>query len=61
MSSGWNSRGTSQSPRLLGYPPRVHGTMDALRKIVAQAGVLGLWRGCLPNVQVCPSHWCPVT
>ena len=22
-----------------------------IRKIIAQAGVLGLWRGCLPNVQ----------
>lgn len=37
--------------RLLGKPPRVEGMMDALRKIVAQAGVLGLWRGCWPNVQ----------
>jgi len=37
--------------RLLGYEPRVHGTIDAFRKIVAQAGVLGLWRGCWPNVQ----------
>jgi len=37
--------------RLLGYEPRVDGTMDALRKIVAQGGVLGLWRGCWPNVQ----------
>ena len=23
-----------------------------LRKIVAQGGILGLWRGCWPNVQV---------
>lgn len=37
--------------RLLGYQPRVEGTVDAFRKIVAQAGVLGLWRGCWPNVQ----------
>jgi len=37
--------------RLLGYEVRVEGTFDAFRKIVAQAGVLGLWRGCLPNVQ----------
>merc|ERR1719431_1767637 len=31
--------------RLLGKPPRVEGMGDAFRKIVAQAGVLGLWRG----------------
>jgi len=37
--------------RLQGKPARVHGMMDALNKIVAQAGVLGLWRGCWPNVQ----------
>jgi len=37
--------------RLLGEPARVHGMMDAFNKIVAQAGVTGLWRGCWPNVQ----------
>merc|ERR1711892_405002 len=37
--------------RLLGEPARVHGMMDAFNKIVAQAGVAGLWRGCWPNVQ----------
>jgi len=37
--------------RLQGKPPRVQGTMDAFNKIVAQSGVLGLWRGCWPNVQ----------
>lgn len=37
--------------RLLGYKPRVEGTLDAFKKIVAQGGVLGLWRGCWPNVQ----------
>jgi len=37
--------------RLMGKPPRVEGMGDAFRKIVAQAGVLGLWRGCWPNVQ----------
>ena len=37
--------------RLLGKPPRVEGMVDALNKIVAQAGVRGLWRGCWPNVQ----------
>merc|ERR1719419_546952 len=37
--------------RLLGYEPRVEGTFDAFRKILAQGGVLGLWRGCWPNVQ----------
>jgi len=38
--------------RLLGYEARVEGAADALRKIVAQGGILGLWRGCWPNVQV---------
>ena len=37
--------------RLQGKPPRVSGALDALSKIVAEAGVLGLWRGCWPNVQ----------
>lgn len=37
--------------RLLGKKPRVHGTMDAFRKIVRQGGIIGLWRGCWPNVQ----------
>jgi len=37
--------------RLRGKPPRVHGMVDAFNKIVAKAGVLGLWRGCWPNVQ----------
>jgi len=37
--------------RLLGYEARVEGAADALRKIVAQGGILGLWRGCWPNVQ----------
>uniref|UniRef100_A0A0K2TKN4 Mitochondrial uncoupling protein 4like [Acyrthosiphon pisum] n=1 Tax=Lepeophtheirus salmonis TaxID=72036 RepID=A0A0K2TKN4_LEPSM len=37
--------------RLQGYEPRVHGMVDAFKKIIAQAGVLGLWRGCWPNVQ----------
>ena len=27
-------------------------TYFCLRKIVAQGGILGLWRGCWPNVQV---------
>ncbi len=27
------------------------GLLDALRKIVAEGGVLGLWRGCTPAVQ----------
>ncbi len=34
-----------------GLPPRVNGTMDAFRKIVAAGGVAALWRGCWPNVQ----------
>jgi len=37
--------------RLLGKAPRVHGLVDATRKIVRQGGFLGLWRGCWPNVQ----------
>ncbi len=37
--------------RLRGEPPRVNGSLDAFRKIVAEGGVLGLWRGCWPNVQ----------
>lgn len=37
--------------RLLGKPPRVHGFVDALKQILAQGGVTGLWRGCWPNVQ----------
>nr|ACO11693.1 Mitochondrial uncoupling protein 4 [Caligus rogercresseyi] len=37
--------------RLQGLEPRVHGMLDAFKKIIAQAGVLGLWRGCWPNVQ----------
>ena len=30
----------------------VLSTRFYLRKIVAQGGILGLWRGCWPNVQV---------
>lgn len=37
--------------RLMGLPPRVNGTTDALKKILQQGGVVGLWRGCWPNVQ----------
>lgn len=37
--------------RLQGLPPRVHGTLDAFKKILAQNGIFGLWRGCAPNVQ----------
>ncbi len=37
--------------RLQGKPPRVNGAADAFRQIVAQGGVLALWRGCWPNVQ----------
>jgi solute carrier family 25 (mitochondrial uncoupling protein), member 27 len=37
--------------RLMGLKPRVHGTMDAFRKIVARGGVKGLWKGSIPNVQ----------
>jgi len=37
--------------RLQGKPPRVKGMTDAFKKIVAQGGISGLWRGCWPNVQ----------
>jgi len=37
--------------RLLGKPPRVTGMTDAFRKILREGGVVGLWRGCWPNVQ----------
>jgi solute carrier family 25 uncoupling protein 27 len=37
--------------RLQGKPPRVTGMLDAFKKIVAQGGISGLWRGCWPNVQ----------
>jgi len=37
--------------RLMGKPPRVEGMTDAVRKILVQGGVVGLWRGCWPNVQ----------
>jgi len=36
--------------RLLGLAPRVHGPWDAASKVLQQAGVVGLWRGCWPNV-----------
>ena len=36
--------------RLMGQPPRVHGTWDAASKVLQQAGVVGLWRGCWPTV-----------
>lgn len=37
--------------RLQGKKPRVNGTIDAFKKIVAKNGFFGLWRGCWPNVQ----------
>merc|ERR1719492_489876 len=37
--------------RLQGKPPRVNGVYDAFKKIIAQNGIRGLWRGCWPNVQ----------
>jgi len=36
---------------LMGYKPRVNGMMDALRRILRESGIRGLWRGCWPNVQ----------
>ncbi|XP_033743595.1 mitochondrial uncoupling protein 4-like [Pecten maximus] len=37
--------------RLEGKPPRVKGGLHALKKISAEAGFKGLYRGCVPNVQ----------
>lgn len=36
--------------RLMGLEPRVHGASDALKKIVQNGGVKGLWKGSIPNV-----------
>jgi len=36
--------------RVLGLTPRVNGPWDAASKVLQQAGVVGLWRGCWPNV-----------
>lgn len=37
--------------RLLGLAPRVHGAGHALKEIVRQGGIRGLWKGSVPNVQ----------
>ncbi|XP_069125185.1 mitochondrial uncoupling protein 4-like [Argopecten irradians] len=37
--------------KLEGKPPRVKGGWDALKKITAESGFRGLYRGCVPNVQ----------
>jgi len=37
--------------KLQGKSPRVHGMVDAFRKILLESGIRGLWRGCWPNVQ----------
>lgn len=37
--------------RLEGKPPRVHNVPHALKTILAEGGVAGLWRGWVPNVQ----------
>lgn len=37
--------------RLEGHPPRVQSTWHAFRKILAEGGVRGLWKGWVPNVQ----------
>ncbi|PAA54157.1 hypothetical protein BOX15_Mlig030493g1 [Macrostomum lignano] len=37
--------------RLLGQPARYHSGRDALRQLVRSGGLLGLWKGWLPNVQ----------
>lgn len=36
---------------LQGHAPRYHGTVHAFRSVAAEAGLRGMWRGCLPNVQ----------
>lgn len=36
--------------RLLGFEPRVQGTSDAFKQIVARGGISGLWKGSMPNV-----------
>lgn len=37
--------------RLEGKPPRVKNTAHAFRQILEEAGVRGLWKGWVPNVQ----------
>ncbi|CAG9862586.1 unnamed protein product [Phyllotreta striolata] len=37
--------------KLMGLPPRVSGFCDAARKIYAEGGVLGFWRGWIPSCQ----------
>ena len=37
--------------KLMNQPPRVQGTVDAFLKIVRKSGFVGLWKGCVPNVQ----------
>ena len=37
--------------RYLGLEPRYTGTIDAIRKIYQQAGILGFWTGCIPSLQ----------
>lgn len=36
--------------RLMGLEPRVLGATDALKKIVKNGGIKGLWKGSIPNV-----------
>lgn len=35
--------------RLMGLPPRVHSSADALKQILKRGGIKGLWKGSLPN------------
>lgn len=37
--------------RLMGLEPRVHSAAHAFREIVSRGGILGLWKGSVPNVQ----------
>ncbi|XP_044253546.1 mitochondrial uncoupling protein 4 [Tribolium madens] len=37
--------------KIMGLAPRVNGLYDAFRKTVRTAGVRGLWKGSVPNVQ----------
>jgi solute carrier family 25 (mitochondrial uncoupling protein), member 27 len=37
--------------RLMGEPPRVFSASHAFKEIVKRGGLMGLWKGSIPNVQ----------